>query len=224
LKNFPLRLPLLNLLGGAMTSHRNSKGRVARSVQRPLLKSLKADEAAGVLRSLLEAHPDLASEAEQIARSLLHQVDYEDVAAEIEDEIRALDYDDLNARAGKHEWGYVEPTEAALEILEETVEPFLDDMKRYLGLGLEQAALEVCKGLVLGCYRLSEREGGDVLGWASDFPSEAAGNALEIWCKGLDGAKSRHQRRKKRPPLPSDFLNMVPDWIPMIERVTKRTK
>lgn len=50
---------------------------------------------------------------------------------------RAMDYDDLNARAGRHEWGYVEPTEAAWEILEETVEPFREDMKRHLDLGLE---------------------------------------------------------------------------------------
>src|SRR2546430_8612475 len=42
----------------------------------------------------------------------------------------ALPIYDLNARAGSHEWGYVEPSEAAWEILEETVEPVLDDMKR----------------------------------------------------------------------------------------------
>jgi len=52
-------------------------------------------------------------------------------------------------------------------------------MKRHLELGLETEALEICKGLVLGCYRLSERAGGDVLGWAPDFPGEAAGHALE---------------------------------------------
>jgi hypothetical protein len=145
-----------------------------------------------------------------MARSLLKQMDYEDVAAEIEDEIRALDYEVLNARAGSHEWGYVEPSEAAWEILEETVEPFREDMKRHLELGLEAEALEICKGLVLGCYRLSEREGGDVLGWAPDFPAEAAG--------------SGEARRKKRPPLPLDFLNLVPQWIPLIERVRKERK
>lgn len=83
----------------------------------PLLDRLKPDEAATVFRRLLKAHPDLSSEADEIARSLLRQVEYEDVAAEIEDEIRALDYEDLNARAGGHEWGYIEPSEAAWEIL-----------------------------------------------------------------------------------------------------------
>jgi len=208
-----------------MTSEGKPKRQAARKdTGRRTLERLKPEEAAGVLRHLLEVHPELASEAEGMARSLLHQVDYEDIAAEIEDEIRALDYEVLNARAGPHEWGYVEPSEAAEEILEETVEPLREDMKRHLELGLEAEALEICKGLVLGCYRLSERAGGDVLGWAPDFPGEAAGYALEVWYTGTDAPKSRAARRKNRPPLPPDFLNLVPKWIPLIERVGKARK
>ncbi len=208
-----------------MTSKGKTKGQSARgAAARPLLERLEPSEAAATLRRLLEAHPDLASEAEGIARSLLHQVEYQEVATEVEDAIRALDYENLNARAGSHEWGYVEPSEAAVEILEETVEPFLEDLKRHLELGLEAEALEICKGLVLGCYRLSEREGSDVLGWAPDFPGEAAGNALKVWYTGTDDPKSYDTRRKKRPPLPPDFLSMVPRWVPMIERVAKETK
>jgi len=175
-----------------MTSPDEPRGQAARDgAGRRALERLKPEEAAAVLRHLLEVHSDLSSEAEEMARSLLHQVKYEEIAAEIEDEIRALDHEALNARAGSHEWRYVEPAQAAEEILEETVEPFLDDMKRHLELGLEAEALEISKGLVLGCYRLNERAGGDVLGWAPDFPQEAAGNALEAWYTGTDDPKSR---------------------------------
>jgi hypothetical protein len=206
-----------------MTSKHKPQGRAARQGRRTL-ERLKPHESAAVLRRLLEAHPDLAGEAEEIARSLLHEVNYEEVAAEIEDEIRAQDYEALNARAGRHEWGYVEPSEAAWEILEESVEPFRDDMKRHLELGLEAEALEICKGLVLGCYRLSERAGGDVLGWAPDFPAEAAGHALEVWYFGTDDRQRREARRKQRPPLAPEFLNLVPKWIPMIERIGNEKK
>ena len=75
------------------------------------------------------------------------------------------------------------------------MEPFREDMKRHLELGLEAEALKICKGLVLSCYRLSERAGGDVLGWAPDFPGEAAGKALEGWYSGTDYPKSREVRR-----------------------------
>ena len=207
-----------------MTSAGKPKGQAVRRVGgRRTVERLKPEEATAVLRHLLEVHPELAGEAEEIARALLQQVDYEDVAAEIEDEIRALDYEVLNARAGPHEWGYVEPSEAAEEILEETVQPYREDMKRHLELGLEAEALEICKGLVLGCYRLSERAGGDVLGWAPDFPGEAAGHALEVWYTGSDDPKNR-KGRKKLPPLPADFLQLVPKWISLIERVGKERK
>jgi len=76
-----------------MTSERKSKGQAGGAgAGRRTLERLKPDEAAAVLWHLLKVHPDLGSEAEQIARSLLHQVDDESVAAELEDEIRALDY------------------------------------------------------------------------------------------------------------------------------------
>jgi hypothetical protein len=208
-----------------MTPKDKTKDRAPREATlAPFLDRLKPGEAATALRRLLKAHPDLSSEADEIARSLLRQLEYGDVAAKIEDEIRALDYEDLNVRAGGHKWGYVEPSEAAWEILEETVEPVLDDMKRYIELGLKAEALEICKGMVLGLYRLSERQGGDVLGWAPDFPAEAAGNALQFWHAGAGKPKSRGIRQKTRPPLPRHFLSMVPKWIPMIERILKETK
>ena len=208
-----------------MASQAKPYGKSARDGEgRRTLERLKPDEAALVLRRLLEVHPELTREAEEMALWLLQQVKYEDIGAEMEDEIRALDYEALNARAGRHEWGYVEPAEAAEEILQETVEPFLKDLKRHLELGLEAEALEICKGVVLGCYGLSERQGGDVLGWAPDFPGETAGYALEVWAKGTGKLRSGDRRGKNRPPLPPDFLNLVPKWVPMIEGVEKGRK
>jgi hypothetical protein len=208
---------------GEMTSKDKPQGRAAREGRRTV-KRLKPDENAAVLRRLLEAHPDLAGEAEETARWLLHEVNYEEVAAEIEDEIRAQDYEALSARAGRHERGYVEPSEAAWEILEEIVEPFREDMKRHLELGLEGEALEICKGLVLGRYQLSERAGGGVLGWEPDFPAEAAGDALEVWYFGTDAPRRREARRRQRPPLAPGFLNLVSKSIPMIERIRNEKK
>jgi hypothetical protein len=73
-------------------------------------------------------------------------------------------------------------------------------------------------------YRLSEREGGDVLEWAPDFPAEAAGNILVTWYRGADDSKGRDTRRKKVPALPPEFLSLVPKWISMIERLAKERK
>lgn len=145
---------------------------------------LKPEEAETVLHRLLAAHPELRAEAEQTARSLMGEVSFESIAEEVEDAVGALDLDDLNSRAGRHEWGYTEPTEAAWELLEKAVGPFLEDMKRQMELGLATEALEICKGVVLRLYRLRDRKEDAFLGWASDFPEEAAADPVSAWAPG----------------------------------------
>jgi hypothetical protein len=115
-----------------------------------ILDRLEPVEASVVLQHLVDAHPDLAVEATEIARALLRQQTYEDVAAEMEDELRALDYDALNARAGSHEWGNTEPSGAAWEIMEDILKPFVNNLRRHLELGLETEAKEDLPGLGAG--------------------------------------------------------------------------
>jgi len=191
-----------------------------------VLERLETAEAEGVLRRLLAAHPALRAEAETIARSQMGTVSFEVVADEVDEAARSLDIDDLNRRAGRHEWGYVEPTEAAWEILEETVQPYIVDIKRRIDLGLEADALEICKGVVLGLHRIEQAKAGGLLEWAPDFPAEAAGDVLETWCRGAGARKvAGRGPRRIRPPLPQEFTDgLVPAWREMIERIVSRRR
>jgi hypothetical protein len=67
--------------------------------------------------------------------------------------------------AGSHQWGYKDPTEAAWQLLEEVIEPFLEDMKRQAELHSPTNALEICKGVVLGLYRVRHEPDGDEVLW-----------------------------------------------------------
>lgn len=178
-----------------------------------LVDELKPGEAALVLRRLLADHPELLSEAEKISRSTLGNVSFESIASEVEDSIRQLSLDDLNGRAGRHSWGYTEPTEAAWELLEEALEPFVEDMKRHLGLGLYEEALEICKGIVLGLYQCRVANGDEFLGWASDFPAEAAGNTVADWIAADKRGASSSQHVPNRVLLLRKFVDEhVPEW------------
>lgn len=185
-----------------------------------LLESLNEGEAAIVLRRLLVAHPELDPETEEIAKALLRDDNFEDIAEDVYDFVQVLRHDELNGRAGRHEWGYVEPGEAASEILSETVAPLLDDLKRRADLGLEDEALEMCKGLILGFYRLDHDGGGDLLQWAPEFSVETAAYALEIWRDGFGRGQSR-----RCAVLLQEFVGeFVPDWKDMIVRVLSRSR
>jgi hypothetical protein len=171
-----------------------------------ILDKLDGAESASVLKALLERHPELRSEAEALGKENLVRVSQVAVANDVADAVLQFDYDDLNGRAGSHSWGYVEPGEAACELLEEAIEPFVSEMKRFLELGLEEQAREVCQGILLGLYRVRKGANNEVLDWAEDFLPESAGDALDAWMSAAkaDGAPRR---------LSSAFVKKnLPDW------------
>ena len=195
---------------------RPTKGSKRRRTRKcKVLEQLTPEEGAGVLRSLLEHHPELVSEAENMARATVTDVDPDAVAEDIEQVVSDLDSEELNARTRRKSWGYVEPIEAAWEILEESVEPFLEKMRRHIALGFEAAAVATCAGIVLGLYRCRGKGSDQLLGWAEDFPAEAAGNAVATLTRE---SKVKHKSCWR---LPDSAVAQVPKWADIIGRASK---
>jgi len=186
------------------------------------LERLQAWEAHHVLRELVSGRPEVAQLAEEIARALLNAVSCEQVAQDIEDSVRSLDIGDLDS--GPTPFGYTEPVDVAWEVLDATVQPFVEDLKRHVELGLEAEALEICKGVLLGLYRLRDDESHDVLGHAPDFPDEAAGDALATW-RRTQRMNAGKKRRRQRPAFPLDFVSgSIPAWRGLVDRVLRRAR
>jgi hypothetical protein len=181
-----------------------------------LLSRITPHEAVAILRVLLERHSELHGEAEEVAKAMVTDVQVEDVAEAVEQAVLGLDLDDLNARAGRHSWGYVEPSEAAWELLEDELNPFLDDMKRHIELGFERAAVTTCQGIVLGLYRGRGKTTDGVLGWAEDFPAEMAAQAAAMLARESSAKRGRGWR------LSESFIAQVPDWGEMLDRATRK--
>ncbi|MBI2998469.1 MAG: hypothetical protein HYY46_08455 [Deltaproteobacteria bacterium] len=175
------------------------------------LDRLKGDEAAQVLRALLEKRPALAKEVEALAESVIGDVSVEDVADAVEDAVQGLDLEDLQGRAGRKVYGYVEPTEAAWELLEEAMAPFLEDIRRRAEGGQDGAALSTCAGMVLGLYRVRDNTEENVLQYAPDFPDEMAGEAVVALRKVTLSAKTRRSSRRPSAALPSVFHDIAPE-------------
>ncbi len=182
------------------------------------LDRLKEGEAATVLRLLLKGRPELAKEVEALAKSVIGEVTIDEIANAVNDEIRALSLDDLNSRAGSHAYGYVEPSEAACELVEEAVAPFLDDIKRRAEGGQRDAALTTCAGVVLGLYRLRDNDRDEFLGWAADSPDEMAGEAVVTLRKALRKAETDRGDLKDSTSLPAILRETAPEWVAMLDR------
>jgi hypothetical protein len=186
------------------------------------LARLKGEEAAALLRTLLRKHPELTEEVEVLAGSVIGDVSIEDIAQEVEDAVRWLDLDDLNSRAGRHADGYVEPGEAAWELVEEAVMPFIEDITRRVEGGQREAAIATCAGVVCGLRRLHDTEGGEVLKWTPDSPGEMVGLAVSALRKALRGAEGPQSLAVLTRDLPNLLREAAPEWADMLERSWRR--
>ena len=183
-----------------------------------VLDKMDPDELATVLRTLLAKHPELRTEADSIGVDMVSAPSVEDVAEDVFDAVTSLDTGAFHGRAGKQPWGYVEPTEAAWELLDEAVVDVMADMKRRAELGLHQAAEKICCGVVLGLHKATATESDGPLRWAPDFPAEEACHAVAELLRMLP-AKNRQATRDR---LVETLSVLVPGWHEMISRAADR--
>jgi hypothetical protein len=183
-----------------------------------ILDRMSADKHAVVLRALLKEQPDLRPQAEAIAADAVSSPSVEDIAEEVFDAVTSLDLDSLNDRAGKHSWGYVEPTEAAWELLQEAVEDVIADMKRRMDLGLDTAAEAICCGIVAGLHKATNVASDGPLAWAPDFPAEHGCYVVAELIRATPG----ETRAAVRDRLVDALLVLVPAWHDMISRAADR--
>jgi hypothetical protein len=148
------------------------------------VQSLNANEAARVLEDMLDSDPGLMKKAYEAAVKVAGDVDADTIMDRVFGSLDSLDLDDLNGRAGRTRYGYVEPTEAAWEIFEETLEPFIDEMKKNQKRGLTAAAKANCIGIVRGLWKYEKGSFSDFAGWVEDAPGEYVDTVVEEWKKG----------------------------------------
>lgn len=126
-------------------------------------------EKAIVLDALIAGDAKLAWRAEQERRRSLARVTTDDVASAVAEELLAFDQHDLAANAGRTRYGYVEPTEAAWRLLEQAVEPWIEDLTRRAHLRLADAARRLGLGILEGLERVGDTTDDErLLSWAPD--------------------------------------------------------
>jgi hypothetical protein len=185
------------------------------------VEKLDAAEARRLLASLLDAHPELSAEAADLADAELGAVTAEEVAENVAFELGALRVEDVWERSGARADGsYVEPGEAAFEIVEEVVSPLLQELGRRAKLGRRKEAAAICQGILLGLYRVAQEEGEFLDGWAPDSLEDAARLAVEAWRKGGQPANRRRARPDCETADMQEFVSeALPEWRPFLTRM-----
>ncbi len=149
-----------------------------------VIDQLSHPEALSILRALANENEGLAQRIAGIARDSLSEVDPGEVADALCAELDALEVEEVWDRAGRTRYGYVEPYEAAYDMVQEVLEPFLDDLRKSQKLGLSKAVTQLCTGLLKGLYRFERESKSEFKDWAADAPVSFAAEVVKAWRAG----------------------------------------
>jgi hypothetical protein len=120
----------------------------------------------------------------------LTEIDLDGTADEVFAALDSIDVQDCWDRSGRSRDGYTSPDEAAAQIIDEELAPFLDQVERYNELGMFEQEAACCAGVILGIYRYERESKSEFRAWSADVSSECAGFLLDNWQK-----RSREEAR-----------------------------
>lgn len=176
-----------------------------------VIKKLTAEQALGVVKRLYEKGGKIRKAVLAEARNLLTAVDLDETADEVFCVLDSIDVQDYWGRSGKTRYGYTEPSEAAVELVEEELQPFYDQAARYQELGMAEQETTYSMGVILGIYRYEHESKSEFREWAEDVPIECTGYLLDKWRK-------RNQRTASSQAMNDFIQSRCPKWAKYLIR------
>jgi hypothetical protein len=146
-----------------------------------VIDKMTPEQALDVVRRLVRKGGTVREAVVAEATAVLTEIDVPGAADEVFDALDLIDVQDYWDRSGRSRDGYTSPDEAAAEIVEEELQPYIDQIERYHALGMLDQEAVYCMGVIWGVYRYERESKSEFRSWSVDAPSECAGSLLEDW-------------------------------------------
>jgi hypothetical protein len=180
-----------------------------------VIKKLTPEQALEVVMRLSDKGGAMRDAVLAEARSVLSEIDLDDIADEVFFVLDSVDVEDCWDRAGSSRDGYTSPDEAAAELIDEQLQPFFDQAVSYYELGMTEQEATYCRGVILGIYRYEHESKSEFREWAVDIPIECAGALLTEWRKRGRDANSAAAM--------DEFIrDRCPNWVRYLLRTTSQ--
>ena len=134
-----------------------------------LVENLSYDEAFLILQKLFLENPDLEELIQETAIKVVSNVDAEEIANCLYDDLISLDMEELSNRSGSSRYGYVDPNDESWVMFEEAVEPYISEMRKYHQREMPHAVKVYCIGIIEGLVMFKKADT-DFLEWVADAP------------------------------------------------------
>ena len=148
-----------------------------------IFEKLSPQEALKILKQLVKTDKDLKARVFELAERVIREVSIDEICEEVLYSLDALDVQDLWDRAGPSQYGYTSPDEMAVEMVEDALEPFVGEIKKFQDLKMPEEAKRYCMGVLYGIYRYGWESESEFKIHAEDVPQESFGWILEDWEK-----------------------------------------
>ncbi len=145
------------------------------------ISNLTGEQALQILRRLADKGGSLAETVRDEAKDILAVVDIDETAEEVFFYLDCIDVHDCWDKSGPSRHGYTSPDDAAAELIEEELQPFLDQPDRYHDLGMAEQERDYCMGIVLGAYKYEHESKSEFKSWCTDIPLEYVSDLLDRW-------------------------------------------
>jgi hypothetical protein len=149
------------------------------------------------------------------AGNVLSEIDLDQTADEVFFVLDSVDVQDCWNRAGRSRDGYTSPEEAAVELVEEQLQPYFDQAGRYHDLGMTEVEATYCRGVIVGIYRYEHESKSEFREWSVDIPLECAGNLLTRW-------RERNQYSAFNAAMDAFIRDRCPNWTRYLLRTGTR--
>ena len=149
------------------------------------------------------------------AGNVLSEIDLDQTADEVSFVLDSVDVQDCWNRAGRSRDGYTSPEEAAVELVEEQLQPYFDQAGRYHDLGMTEVEATYCRGVIVGIYRYEHESKSEFREWSVDIPLECAGNLLTRW-------RERNQNSAFNAAMDAFIRDRCPNWARYLLRTGGR--
>lgn len=152
----------------------------------PYFDSLDLTRRYRILSGLIRQYPEIAARAEELAEEILLDVDTEDIAGSLTDELDGPDIEEVWDRSGRTRDGYVDPSERAYEMPEEIIDPYIDEMMDYLKQDMKDQSRDYCAGILPGIHIFGTEYSSSLLEEAPDFCYNMSQYVREKWEKSVE--------------------------------------
>lgn len=150
-----------------------------------------------VLLSLWKNHQEIQDKITIETEYLLKKCDPDEICEEVLETLNLIDTDTLFDRSGPSSHGYHDPSEMAMILIEEAIEPFQDQMNRYFEMQMQDKSMEYCKSILKALYTFDKEADSEFSEWTTDCAGEEFYSVLKNWNK----KNSKKITKKKLNPL-----------------------